>query len=295
MYAELIQIKKNKSYRIKSLQGNKLSNLHQLVLQPEEYELIDCVFKPTAKAGLMADFLYNKDKIPTDDDIKSASYKIGYYKDKLTINRLKEFREKAEPYWRDRFVFESKNPNSDKIRIYTNKKSSDILKSCLNEIYQNDDIQKLLKPEGLLEPIYTANETAILLDIEVDIPNYGSCIYKFKAKVDNFTIDKENNLLTVNDLKSTSRLASEFDPTYYSYERELAIYAMLLKLCAKKFFNLDNPEIKGNFLVSSIIPNYNTLVYPMTNKLFKSGINEFKYLLKTVAYLNIVKHYNFKE
>ena len=67
--------------------------VHQQVLQPESFYVVDSVFKPTAKAGLMADALYKGDgTTPTDDEIKSQSYIIGYYKDKLTSNRLKEFR-----------------------------------------------------------------------------------------------------------------------------------------------------------------------------------------------------------
>ena len=271
------------------------SNLHELVLQPESFELIDNVYKPTAKAGLMADYLYKEDgTTPTDDEIKSASYIIGYYKDKLTTNRLKEFKEKAEPYWRDRFLFEQKNPLGDKERIYTDEKSINMLKSCLNSINNDKNIQNLLQPEGIVEPIYSANERTILLDVEIIIPEYKSKVYKLKAKLDNFTINKEENIVTVNDLKTTSKLANEFDPTYYSYQRELGLYSMLLKLCTEKFFNMKNFDIKGNFLVVSTIPEYNTLVYPMTPKLFKSGINEVMFLLKTVAYLNIVKGYEFK-
>ena len=56
--------------------------IHQQVLQPEAFEVVEGVYKPTAKAGLMADALYNPDgTTPTDDDIKSMSYKIGYYKE----------------------------------------------------------------------------------------------------------------------------------------------------------------------------------------------------------------------
>jgi hypothetical protein len=68
-------------------------------------------------------------------------------------------------------------------------------------------------------------------------------------------------------------------------------YSYLLKLVAKKFYNIEKPIIKGNFLVVSVIPEYNSLVYPMTPKLFKQGFEEFKYLLKVAAYFNIVKGY----
>lgn len=71
------------------------------------------------------------------------------------------------------------------------------------------------------------------------------------------------------------------------------MYSFLLKLCSEKFFELENPKVKGNFLVVSTIPDYQSLVYPMTPKLFKQGFNEFKYLLKTVAILDRTNNYDF--
>lgn len=271
-------------------------NLHQLVLQPESYELIDSVARPTAKAGLMAEALYRPDgSTCTDDEIKSQSYIVGYYKDKLTENRLKEFKGKAEPYWRDRYIYEQNHPfkDGDKSRIYTDEKSINILKSCLNALNQNDNIQKLLQPEGLVEPVYTANERTILLNVEVEIPDYEPKTFKLKSKLDNFTINTDENVITVNDLKTTSRPVSIFDPLYFSYNREIGMYSYLLKLCSKKFFNLEKPQVKGNFLVVSTT-DFSTSVVPMTKQMYKSGFNEFIYLLKTVCYLNIVKGYNFE-
>lgn len=270
--------------------------LHKLVLQPESYILIDDIFKPTAKAGVVADFLYRPDGItPTDDDIKVASIKCNYYKDKLTTNRLSEFRQKSEPYWRDRFLFEQNNPPSEeaKERIYTDEKSCGLLKSCLDSLGKDDSIQKLLHPKGLCEDPYFANERTILLDVEIEVPEYEPKIFKIKAKVDNFIIDKEENKIVVNDLKTTSKLARDFDPGYYSYQREIAGYSWLLKMCAKKFFDLDNCKVEGNFLVVSIVPDFNTLVYPMDNYMFVKGWKEYSYLLKTAAYLNIAKGYEF--
>lgn len=271
--------------------------IHQQVLQPESFEVIEGVYKPTAKAGLMADALYKEDgSTPTDDDIKSMSYKIGYYKDKLTPNRLKEFRDKAEPYWRDRFIYETNNPfkEGNKKRIYTDERNFELLTNCLKTLNENKDIQNLLYPTGLLDTPITGNEKTILLDIQMEVPGYEPKIYKLKAKLDNFSIDKEENVITVNDLKTTSRPAVQFDPEYFSYQREIAFYSWLIKLCAKKFYNIENATTKGNFLVVSTIPEYNTLVYPMTSKLFMSGWKEVLFLLKTVAYLNQVKGYEFQ-
>ena len=271
--------------------------IHQNVLEPEKYQVIEGVFKPTAKAGLMADALYKNDgTTPTDNEIKSMSYIIGYYKDKLTENRLDEFRRKAEPYWRDRFIYEKNNPikEGDKERIYTDEKNFELLTNCLRTLSENQDIQKLLHPEGLTEDPICMNEHTILMDIKMEVPGYEPRIYKLKAKLDNFTIDKEEKVITVNDLKTTSRPAVQFNPEYFSYQREIAFYSYLLKLVAKKFYNIENPIIKGNFLVVSTIPEYNTLVYPMTSKLFKSGIAEVQYLLRCVAYFNQVKGYEFQ-
>ena len=270
------------------------SLLHQQVLQPESFEVVKDVYTPTAKARLMALELYNPNgTTPTDDEIKIASYKIGYYKDKLTASRIKELRDKCNKFWRDRCIYEDKNPVSDKERVYIDEKSYGLLTCCL-EACNNEEFNKLLHPTGLLENPYSANEQTILLDVEITVDGYEPQIYKLKSKLDNFTIDKEENIITVNDLKTTSRLANEFDPAYFSYERELGMYSYLLKLCANKFFDLENPTIKGNFLVVSTVPSYNTLVYPMTSEMYKKGFNEFKYLLKTAAILNIVNGYEFQ-
>ena len=272
------------------------SLIHQQILQPEEFEVIETVFKPTAKAGLMAEALYSpKGAIPTDDQIKAQSYIIGYYKDKLTANRIKEFREKAEPYWRDRYIYEQNNPfkKGDKKRIYTDQRNFELLTNCLRTLNENTEIQNLLNPTGIVDIPIKGNEKTILLDIQIEVPGYEPKVYKLKAKLDNFTIDTEENIITVNDLKTTSRPAKDFNPEFFSYQREIAFYSYLLKQIVKKYYNMENPTIKGNFLVVSTIPEYNTLVYPMTPKLFKSGMSEVSYLLKCVAYFNQVKGYEF--
>jgi arsenate reductase-like glutaredoxin family protein len=273
------------------------SLIHEQVLQPESFEVVEGIFKPTAKAGLMADALYKSDgTLPTDDEIKSMSYVIGYYKDKLTKNRLLEFKQKSETYWRDRFIFEQKNPfkEGDRKRVYTDEKNFEILQGCLNSLNNNQEIQKLLHPEGLVEKPIVMNEHTILMDIKMEAPNEEARVYKLKAKLDNFTIDSEENVITVNDLKTCGKPLDMFNPEYYSYQREISFYSYLLKLCAKKFYNMDNPTIKGNFLTVSTIPEYDSCVYPMTPKLFKSGWEEVKYLLKVVYIMNVKYGYEFR-
>lgn len=273
------------------------SALHQLVLQPESYNLVDSVNRPTAKAGLMADYLYNPNGItPTDEQIIEASNVIGYYKDKMSANKIKDLRTKCNEYWRSRALYENAREPSDKIDIFIDEKSKNTLRFCLKAIDENDNFNKLLHPEGLLEQPISENEKTILLDIMVEMPESKEpIIYKLKSKLDNFTIDKEAEVITVNDLKTTSKILPEFPSVinYFHYDREIAMYSYLLKLCANKFYGLKDCKTKGNFLVVETIPKYYTQVFPMTKELYKRGLHEFLYLLKCVAYFNVIEGFEF--
>ena len=270
----------------------KLSAIHELVLQPESFELNEKANRPTAKAGFMADEIYKTYKV--NGNIKEALYKasdkINYYKGKLTEARINKLLEQCEHYWQDRLSFEQNN-NSDKIQIYLDEKSRERLKSCLKAINENDKIQKLLNPTGLIEDPINGYEKAILLDVEVsfDDKNIKPFILRLKSKLDNYTIDKENNTILVNDLKTHGSILSEFDNSVdkYHYYREMSMYSWLLSFVAKKYYNMNNPIIKSNFLVAETIPEFYTKVSSMNGKLFKKGFEEFKKLLKLVAFYKV--------
>lgn len=269
-----------------------MSAIHELVLQPESFELNEKANRPTAKAGFMADEIYKTYKV--NGNIKEALYKasdkINYYKGKLTEARINKLLEQCKHYWQDRLSFEQNN-NSDKIQIYLDEKSRERLKSCLKAINENDKIQKLLNPTGLIEDPINGYEKAILLDVEVsfDDKNIKPFILRLKSKLDNYTIDKENNTILVNDLKTHGSILSEFDNAVdkYHYYREMSMYSWLLSFVAKKYYNMNNPIIKSNFLVAETIPEFYTKVSSMNGKLFKKGFEEFKKLLKLVAFYKV--------
>ena len=263
------------------------SAVHTLVLQKDDFLLVDSVDAPTAKAHYMGEYLFdimkrNNTVSPTDAEIIEASNVIDYYKDKMTDTKIKELRLKCSEYWTQRFLFE-KDYNGNQVPIYLDPKSRDKLHSCLDNIEKDTNIQSLLHPEGIAEEPIVGNEKTILIDVRVDSPK-GSFILKLKSKLDNYSIDKESCIITVNDLKTTGRPISEFNKAIdkYHYNREIAMYSWLLKLCAEKFYDLENPTIKGNFLVVETFPDFKTGVAPM--KMFKEGFKEFKYLLKLVAF-----------
>lgn len=263
------------------------SYTHQLVLQKNLFKMVDSVNKPTAKMGMLADRLYKfyvNNDLSDEHIIKEATI-IDYYGGNLNEAKLKNVKEKCIPYWEARRQFESTFSGDEQL-IYTDEKSRETVLNCVRALNSNQYIQELLHPVGLINPVISENELAILLDIKVDIPNSKSFILRFKAKLDNYTIDTDSNTICVNDVKTIGKILSKFDNNIskFSYNRELAIYSWLLSLCAEKYYNLQNPTVKGNYLVVSTIPQYYTKVVPMTKKMFKEGWENFKYLIKLVAY-----------
>lgn len=268
------------------------SAVHELVLQPEDFYLNDEVNAPTAKVGLMADILYSpvyKGGIPPDDFIYNAAAKVDYYKGIPTPSQMSKVKEALRPYFKERYKYEQ-NTIDERTPIYLDPKSRDRLSEVLTSINNNNAIQDLLHPLGLDgQPLTSENEKTILLNILVTIPDQKPVELRLKAKLDNYTIDSLGNTITINDVKTTGKLCSEFDNAVKSfhYYREIAFYSWLLNLCSEKFFDLKKPSIKGNFLVVETIPSYWSAVVDMKPNWFTAGIKEFSTLIKMIAYYTI--------
>lgn len=271
------------------------SAVHELTLQPELFELVTNVDRPTAKMGFIADELYYNflRSDLTDEAIIAASDKIGYYKGKMNKERIQAVRDTCSDYWcnreqTDKGVY----PNTS---IYLDPKSRERVVNCVRALEKNKRIQELLHPKGIIEDPISENEQAILLDVKVEIPGFDPFIMKLKAKLDNYTIDKETNTIVVNDVKTIGKILSYFEENFekFHYHRELAIYCWLLTLCAKKYYGMDECTVKSNCLVVSTIPDFYTKVYEVTKKDFAKGFSEFQYLLKLVAYYVATEYKDF--
>ena len=261
------------------------SAVHELVLQNESFELAPALGKPTAKMGAMADELYPvwlKHPIRTAD-ITEASNKINYYKGKLTPDRIKQVNEQCIPYWKARKQLVS---NSNKELIYLDDKSRDTVYNCVEALINNQQVQELLHPSGLIDAPISLNENALLLDVQAECPNGKTFIMHLKAKLDNFTIDLESDTIVVNDVKTIGKVVSEIDSNIskYHYSRELAMYLFLLRLYVIKEYGIENPTMKANYLVVSTVPQYYTKVRAMTKKECYAGLHEFRTLLRYAAY-----------
>lgn len=263
------------------------SAVHELVLQPDSFELSENTNKPTAKLGLMADELYTTfiEKEVTIEDVIKASNKVDYYKGKIDSIKSQNVIDSCTNYWKTRKENEL-NLTLDKDLIYLDNKSNEIVKACVESSRNNRVFNELLHPKGLLMDPISENEQAILLDVKAVCPNGKEFILRLKSKLDNYTIDTENNSIVVNDLKTIGKTVDniDFNIRKYHYSREIAMYIYLLKLCAEKFYNLKDPKIKANYLVVSTIPNFYTKVRKVTYSEIREGFHEFKTLLKYVAY-----------
>ena len=275
------------------------SAVHAMCLQKDLYNIVDSIDLPTGKMGIMAEKLFNKceGNIPTDADIISIAKEIDYYGGNLSPKRISEVVEKCSDYWNSKKQYLQTRTDTSVEDLYLDPKSREIAYNCIAAVENNKSIQNLLKPKSDFGEVIFENEQAILLDVLVEIPSLGvKFILKLKSKLDNYTIDTLDNSICINDIKTLGKIVSEMPSNIerFRYNREIAMYSWLLSLCAKKFYNVSNPTIRGNYLVVSTIPNYYTKVLPMTKSMFIEGWYEFVYLLKLVA-LNVATKEKYKD
>ncbi len=275
------------------------SAVHCSCLQSDLFTICEEVDKPTAKLGVLSDKIYNKLKgeIPSPELICEVAGEIDYYHGLLTEKQIQNVFDKCSPYWLARKDFEASYTGSREV-IYLDKKTRETAQNCILAINNNVLIQKILHPSNDFGNVISENEQAILLDILVEIPDLNTkFILKLKSKLDNYIINEFDNEIQVNDIKTLGRVLSEFNINIekYSYNREISFYSYLLTLVAKKYYNLDNPTVKGHYLVVSTIPQYYSKVVPMTKKMFIEGFTEFKNLLEQVAYCVATEYKDFGE
>ena len=264
------------------------SAVHEMVLQNDLFTICNEVHKPTAKLGVLSDKIYAKLKgeLPSKEEICKVAGEIDYYRGLLTEKQIQNVYDKCTSYWTNRKAFESTYVGNKEV-IYLDERTHQIASNCISALNKSEDIQKILHPKSDFGDIISENEQAILLDVLATIPSLDTQFkLRLKSKLDNYVIKDLENEIQVNDIKTLGRIVSEFrvNQDKYGYNREIAMYSFLLSLVAKKYYNLDKPTIKGHYLVVSTIPQYYTKVVPMTKKDFIEGFNEFKYLLKKVAY-----------
>ena len=259
------------------------SLLHQGLLQPEYFDLCTTVDRPTGKVGHIADLL-SRVKNPTEKDFMDAIIEVDYYHGIVSEKRLQKVMDTVLKYLEEKRKYEKEH--QDKEQMFADPAMRNKYISCLNNLQKDSSIMNLLSPKGLVDDPISYNEQAMIMDVKAIMPDGKEIPLSLKSKLDNCTIDLETNTSTINDLKTTSPELSFFSSVIdrYHYYRELSMYAFLLSTYVKEKYNTEKWNLKGNFLLVHTKEPYPTGVYPMTKELWEKGMEEFKNLLKLVAY-----------
>lgn len=268
------------------------SAVHELVLQPKEFAVVNNVDRPTAKMGAMADELYktflSNKGVVSDKDIIAASDKIDYYKGKMDSIKIENVKDKCINYWWDRRDWETEHNNLGTEPIYLDPKSREKLQLCLASVEANKEVQDLLHPKGVFEEPISMNEAALFMDVKAEHEGKET-ILKLKGKLDNFTIDTETNKVVLNDLKTTGHWLIDFGDSFkkYHYNRQMAMYAWMLRSYVEKQYNIKPSSLMANMLLVCTVPDYRAGVFRVTNGEIRKGFLEFKDLLQRVAYCEL--------
>lgn len=250
------------------------SAVHQIVLQGDDFYIVDNVDRPTAKMGNMADYLYPYFVLGgvSVEDVIEASNAVDYYKGKMDNDKIVNVFEKCTKYWEDRKLNEEQLLPLEP--IYLDAKSRKTANSCITSVANNKSISELLNPEDSK----SFNEATFLIDFEVD-----GKILKFKAKLDNFTINEDLGIVTLNDLKTTGHYIDKFKESFdkYHYFRQVGVYSWLLKLwCIKN--NIPITSFTVNMLLVSTI-NAESGIYKVSKSQIIKGVKEFNYLMSLAS------------
>ncbi|KAA6361331.1 MAG: hypothetical protein EZS28_043143 [Streblomastix strix] len=189
------------------------SAVHQLVLQPGEFYLVDAVDKPTGKLSFMVDYLLENELSLNEKNITKAACAIGYFKGMLNAEKIEEVREKIRPFY-NYIVDDVKEISYIKEPVYLSSYDRYRCQACLDSVKKHPAMQRLLYPSDA----GTFNEATLLAEIEVLVPDEEVVTLKFKGKLDNYTVNHDKVIL--NDLKTTGKAIPDFVKSFQKYHQQ---------------------------------------------------------------------------
>ncbi len=274
------------------------SAIHAMILQPDLYEISN-LRKPSAKLGIFVEkvFELRKQGYPIYGAIEEASVQANYYAGKLTDKKLKNAIQKGLSFYLQRLKIKE---TLDKTTLFLSEAMASQYESCFNGLVTNQSAMKVLKPSGLLQDPEVFNEFAIFCDIKVILDSGEEVIIPLKGKLDNVTVDLEEDKVALNDLKTSGKPVKFFMGNYvvnadtgekvwyngsfqkYHYYRQLGTYLFLLQHALKQKYQ-KNFKYSANMVVGETIPNFNSKVFSIGNKMIKAGLDEFKKLITILA------------
>ena len=268
--------------------------VHELFLQPEDFQLSDYTGRPSAKLGLFVEKVaeYRKKGESGLEALKKASDDVDYYKGKLSSKRIREAISKGWDYYSRLMKGEfDTTPES----VVLSEKTHEAVVNCLNSLNNNWDIQNIIKP-NLLEPKQFLKEIALFADIKVTLPKGEIINIPFKGKLDSVVIDPETKTIYLNDLKTTSSFISNF-MGYWSgdnfitgsfgkmkYYFQMATYLVVLQMYCRQILHLDDYSYKSNMFVVETTGEHKSANFPVSQAYIDLGIQTMKELLVRLAF-----------
>lgn len=267
------------------------SAIHELYLQKDTFNLVEDLDRPSYKLGDVIDSIkdFRLKGYSIYNSIKNACLQINYYENSWNIKIKKIIKDGFQYYWK------SKNYGNEYI-ILSNR-DRNIVSYCLNNLINNRQAAKLINPVDLWgDPIDSYNEDAFFITLKGSYQD-KSCELKLKMKADNWSIDKDNKIITLNDLKTTSNKIEDFMEhsfNHFYYYQQFALYSWILRKYAEKeyVFNKQEWTFNCNVIVVSTKGNFNTGVFKISNEQLERGRHLFCRLLKMVAYCEMNEYSN---
>jgi hypothetical protein len=290
------------------------SAVHALLLEKDKNFLSEFE-KPGGKVAQIiktAHDLSNRQSNPLsyEESLTVACKVHDYYSSNLSENRLTTLKEKGAAYYE--FLSEEAKPGM--VVLSTDQREKCI--KCVGSVKGNQHAFNLLYPE-VSESILTFDEDVIVMDVIArfkDTVDKDEITLKIKGKIDNWSIDLVNNIITMNDLKTTGKALQFFPGRWqedkyeenkmffvegsfqkYHYNRQLAFYmAMLLAYCNKEHGEREW-ELRINIVAVETIYPFRCQVFKIGEETLGKGMTEYNALLKRVAYHTKYSYYNIPE
>lgn len=269
--------------------------IHTSVLTPDEYYLAPKIDKPTAKLGLVIDEIERLLKSKRirfdsfDELVKTAALNVDYYT--KTIDSKIDSIKAAWSQYATR-VEEVKALAENKPILTLSNTDWDTAQNCVNSLKRNTNIMSKLHPTDIFgDPFESYCEDALFMDYIVTYQGTQCATLRFKLKIDNWTINPDDKVVTVNDLKTTGHAVGSFIEPGGSFERlhyyrQLGIYGEILMYYLLKTRGISKAfgwTINHNILaVETVMDNYSQCFVINDNYIHK-GIDEAHQLLKRVA------------
>ena len=259
--------------------------VHAMILQPESYYINCSIDKPSGKNFFIVEDIIKLRKSGKSiyNSIKEAAEKHNYFKNKLTQDVIKKIITNCLSYYKYLYRNPEKIMPNGKEIIYMSSYSRWRTFECIKSIKASKGYN-IINPKGLFSEPIIGKEDTLVCEIVVEFEG-NKVILPLKAKIDNWTLDFESGILTLNDLKTTGKELSHFNDSFrdFHYGRQVAMYLWMLNEYCKVTYNKEFRKFANIITVETSKP-FNSGVFPISTNQIKKGILEFRELITKVAY-----------